>query len=95
LSAILRRVCTRPRSSSRQNDTGTPIIDLKGAQIGIVADVSGDTVHVDPDPGLVEDLQATLGWDDADDEYTIDASALERTSRGDVAVFRVRPDKLA
>ena len=76
-------------------DTGKPVLNPDGTQIGIVAAVNGETVRVHLNPGLVEDLQVTLGGDEADDEYTINAAAFRRNPRADVAVFKVRPSALA
>lgn len=76
------------------DDTGKPIVDADGDQIGIIADVSGDNISVEPDPDVTEDVRATLGWGDATDEYQLPADASERNPQADVAVFEIAPDEL-
>lgn len=76
------------------DDTGKPIVDSKGNQVGIIAGVSGETVSVEPDPDITEDVRATLSWGDADDDYQIAAKALKRNPRADVAVFELLPEEL-
>ena len=76
------------------DDTGKPIVDSEGYHIGIIADISGDTVSVEPNPNITDDIRATLGWGEADDEYQITAEALKRSPRADVAVFEVLPGEL-
>ena len=76
------------------DDTGKPIVDSEGNHVGIIADVSGETVSVEPDPDITEDVRATLNWGDTDDDYQIGAKALKRNPRADVAVFEVLPEEL-
>lgn len=76
------------------DDTGKPIVDSEGNHVGIIADVSGDTVSVEPNPDITEDVRATLSWGDADDDYQIGAEALKRNPRADVPVFKLLPEEL-
>lgn len=72
---------------------GKTVVDHEGNTIGLVDEVEGETLYVEPDPGLTDRISASLGWadrDDADrpidadlvDEVTDDRVVLEHT--GDV-----------
>lgn len=45
-----------------KDDEGKPVIDADGEQIGLVVDVSGETAHIDPDPGVIDRIGARFGW---------------------------------
>lgn len=55
-----------------EHDEGKSVVDATGSEIGIVTDVRGGDVYIDPDPDIVEKVAAKLGWSQADEEsYTI------------------------
>lgn len=47
---------------------GKTVVSADGETVGIVTDVEGQTLYVDPDPGLTERITAKLGWGDRDQE---------------------------
>lgn len=82
------------QSKPTDDDTGKPVVTSNDTQIGVIAAVRGDSVSIDPDPNLAEDISAVLGDDTTDDTYSLNADALERDPYADVAVFRVDLDHL-
>ena len=58
---------------------GKSVVDANGEEIGMVSSVRGDTVYVDPDPGMTETIMSKLGWDDIDhEEYPLRADSIQR-----------------
>ncbi|AUV84034.1 hypothetical protein C2R22_16950 [Salinigranum rubrum] len=55
------------------SDEGNPVFDRDGNEIGIVEAVDEDgTLYVDPDPGVLDEVKAELGWGSEDaDNYVI------------------------
>lgn len=68
-------------------DMGKDAVLPSGEEIGLVSDVDpeDDTVYVEPDPGLTDQLKADLHWGDEDDAYSLDGSRIERIT-GDAVV---------
>lgn len=60
--------------------------------VGRVVDYRNGAAYVEPDPGLVESLEAKLGWTDASDEedaYPLQEEAVSRVTTDEV---RLRTD---
>jgi hypothetical protein len=51
-------------------DAGTDVYDVNGEEVGTVATVEDDTAYVDFDPGLTDEVKASLGFGDADEGDT-------------------------
>lgn len=47
---------------------GKDVVDQRGERIGIVSAVKHGTAYVDPDPGITDEIKATLGWEDVDED---------------------------
>lgn len=45
------------------DDVGKRVENANGDEIGIVATVESDTAHVETEPGIVDTIRATLGWE--------------------------------
>ena len=84
----------RSHPTPTDDDTGKPVVTTDDTQIGVISAVRGESVYIDPDPNLAEDIHAVLGGDTTDDTYSFDAKALERDPYADIAVFRVDLDSL-
>lgn len=50
------------------DETGATVVDTDGRKIGMVTDVEGDTMYVDPHASLTEKVMAALNWGDHDAE---------------------------
>lgn len=50
------------RTTPRLADQGKDVVDTHDEDIGIVSDVDGDTLFVEPDPSLIEKVMSTLHW---------------------------------
>ena len=69
------------------DDQGKVIVDETGQEIGIVADVEGQTAHVDPEPGLTDRIKARLNWGGQDgEEYPINASVIDEITDDEVII---------
>lgn len=59
------------------DDVGKTVENAEGREVGTVTEVDGATARVEPDPGLVDSIKASLGWEtDADDAYEIDEGSV-------------------
>ncbi|GAA0678977.1 PRC-barrel domain containing protein [Natronoarchaeum mannanilyticum] len=80
---------TSDRSQPTERDVGKPIVDSDDNQVGLVADVTGNEIEVDPDPDMLDRAKARFGWKDRDDDtYRLDADRI-RTVTDDEVVVRV------
>lgn len=51
---------TRHRTIPEDGDKGKDVVDTRGREIGVVTDVEGDTMYVDPDPSITERIKSKL-----------------------------------
>ncbi len=51
-------------------DEGKPVVDARDDQIGVVAEVEGDTAWIEFDPGLTDEVKSRLGFGDASGQDT-------------------------
>lgn len=78
------------RLEPEDRDVGKPVVVPTGDQIGMVTEVEGDTVYVDPHPGMTEKIMAKLGWGDRDeDDLPLQADRIAAITDDDV---RLRGD---
>lgn len=72
-----------------QEDRGKELV-FQTSRVGVVTDVEGDDVFVDPDfDRLPSDLRATFDWDPTDDHYVLSQQVITDISNGKV---RLRDD---
>lgn len=64
----------------RSEDTGLPVINEEGEELGVIEDVTDEDVTIDPAETLEDDTMAAFGWDDTDTLQTLPRSMLERTA---------------
>jgi len=70
-----------------QDEQGKDVIDDSGQQIGMVAEVEGQTAYVDPEPGLTDRLKARLDWGGhGDEDYPVDASQITEITDDEVVI---------
>lgn len=81
---------TRDRTVSLDDSQkGTEVINADGETVGLVTEVDGDRIHVDPDPGLTDRLKAELGWGSADEsDTTIRSEQVESVERNEIRLSR-------
>ncbi|WP_137289631.1 hypothetical protein [Natronorubrum halophilum] len=69
------------------DDQGKPVVDETGEQIGIVAEVEGQTAYIDPEPGLTDRLKARLNWGGhGDDDYPVEASEINEITDDELII---------
>lgn len=72
-----------------EDDEGKAVVNTDGTKIGVIADVDNSTAHVEPDPGLTDEIAAKLGWGDADEEtYRLQDSHVETVTDDEVRLNR-------
>jgi hypothetical protein len=72
---------TDERPTLRESDEGKTVVGGDGTEIGIVTDVSPDSIEVQPDPSLVDRVKATLDWGGRDeDAYRVDTDRIDRVT---------------
>ncbi|WP_167768548.1 hypothetical protein [Haloarcula amylovorans] len=61
------------------DDEGKTVYDASGDKVGMVVDVEGDTLYVDPDSSITDKFKSALGWDvEEDDAQPIPATRIAR-----------------
>ena len=68
------------------DDVGKSVV-LDGETVGRVVDVRHGTAYVDPDPGIVETIEAKLGWTDASEEegtYPLQEETIETVTDDEI-----------
>jgi len=68
-------------------DESKPVTNADGERVGRVVAVKDHAAHVDPDPGLTEDLLAMLGWaepDDNSDTYALHSDAVDKITDDEI-----------
>lgn len=74
-----------------EDDVGKKVV-YGDDTVGRVVDFRNGAAYVEPDPGLIESLEAKLGWTDASDEedaYPLQEEAVSRVTSDEV---RLRTD---
>ncbi|GAA0673490.1 PRC-barrel domain containing protein [Natronoarchaeum mannanilyticum] len=78
------------RTEITDDDQGKKVVNDRGDEIGMVKDVRAGTAHVDPDPGMTDQLKSKLGWGDTDDDtYPLQEEMIEDVTDDEI---RVRGD---
>ena len=77
-------MANRDRTTVTSDDEGKSVVDANGETIGIVTNVQGNHLHVDPDPGLTDQIASRLGWSDSEDTYTIAADRVENVTDDEI-----------
>ncbi|WP_226041473.1 hypothetical protein [Natrinema sp. DC36] len=68
-------------------DQGKDVVDESGQQIGMVAEVEGQTAYVDPEPGLTDRLKARMDWGGhGDDDYPVESSQILEITDDEVVI---------
>lgn len=75
---------TRTRPTG--DDEGKDVIDASGERIGEVSEHRGDTIVVEADPSITDQIKSVLGWGETDDAYRIDEGQIDRISDNAVHV---------
>ncbi len=79
---------TEPASIELSTDEqGKDVVDDSGQQVGMVAEVDGQTAYIDPEPGLTDRLKARLDWGGhGDDDYPVDASQIKEITDDEIVI---------
>lgn len=69
-----------------EDDEGKTVVDASGKKIGLVANVEGGTVYVDPHPSITDRIKAELELGDMDDDdaYPITSDQIVRITDDEV-----------
>lgn len=74
------------------DDTGKPVVDEEDNHIGTIAEVYRDTVAINLNPDLTDEVLALFGHEATDEDTAIPKTVLERDPYADLAVFRLNID---
>lgn len=73
------------RTRLTEDDEGKPVVDSDGEIVGVIGGMSGSRGYVDPEPGLVDQIKAKLGWRNADEgDFPLDEENIERITDDEV-----------
>lgn len=76
---------TTAMATLAESDEGKDVVTSNGEKIGIVKAVSHERAHVDPDPGLTDELKTSLGWADRDDDtYPVAETEIETVTEDEL-----------
>ena len=68
-----------------ESDEGKTVVNAEGETVGTIVDVDNNTAHVEPNPGLTDELAAELGWGDADEEtYQLDNDSVDTVTDDEI-----------
>lgn len=71
------------------DDEGKKVVNRDGDTIGMVSDVRGDHMYVDPDPGVTEKIKSKLGWEEVDeDDYAVKEHDIDTVTDDEVRLTR-------
>ncbi|WP_435346367.1 PRC-barrel domain containing protein [Haloarchaeobius sp. HRN-SO-5] len=71
------------------DDRGKRVVNADGDKIGMISNVQGDVAHVDPDPGITDQIRSKLGWDTAgQEEFRLDQSKVNTITEDEVRLKR-------
>ena len=72
-----------------EDDEGKKVVTDDGEEIGVVADVSGGTAYVEPDPGMFDTIKAKLDWGDpGEDTYPVSTDDVANVTDDEVRLRR-------
>lgn len=75
----------RQRTTAREDDEGKPVRNAAGETVGRVMAVEQGKIHVNPDPGLSDNIRTSLGWEmDDEDTYVLTANSIEEITDDEV-----------
>ncbi|WP_435553017.1 hypothetical protein [Natrinema sp. CGMCC1.2065] len=76
-----------PTVELSRDDQGKDVVDESGQQIGMVAEVEGQTAYVDPEPGLTDRLKARMNWGGhGGDDYPVEAAQISAITDDEVVI---------
>jgi sporulation protein YlmC with PRC-barrel domain len=65
-------------------EKGKDVIDADGKQVGIVADVKGNTLYVDFDPSFTDEMKQKLGFGDSEGTQAIESHRVSAVTDSEV-----------
>ncbi|WP_227373776.1 PRC-barrel domain containing protein [Haladaptatus halobius] len=71
-----------------EEEKGKDVVDPDGKQVGIVADVKGNTLYVDFDPGFTDELKQKLGFGDAEGTQAIESNRVAAVTETEIQLKR-------
>lgn len=75
------------------DDEGKTVVDATGDEVGMVVDVEGDQVYVDPHPSVTDRIKTALGWGGPDeDDYAIGPDRIAAITDDEVELVSVEPE---
>lgn len=75
----------RNRTTGNDGDKGKAVCNAAGENVGRVMAVENGKLHVEPDPGLAENVRSKLGWGtDDEDTYVLTANNIEEITDEEV-----------
>lgn len=72
-------------------EPGMDVVDVSDEKVGVVSQVSGPRIYIDPDPGLTDKLKIEFGWGDTtedDDVYRVPENQIETVEGEAVRIYR-------
>lgn len=79
-----------PTVEVTEDEVGKTVINTYGEEIGVVSEVRGGTLYVDPDAGLTEKVAARFGWGGGNEEsYPVEARRIESITADEVEISRL------
>lgn len=84
------------RTIPTEDDEGKAVVGADGDELGMVYEVKGDTMYVDPHPSLTDRIKAALDWGDIDEDmYPVTTDQIRRIDDDRVELLIEGPDEPA
>lgn len=78
-----------PTVEVTEDEVGKTVINTYGDEIGVVSEVRGGTLYVDPDAGLTEKVASRFGWGGGEESYPVEARRIESITADEVEISRL------
>lgn len=82
---------SRAATSATEAEPGMAVVDVEEGDVGVVSQVMGVRIYVEPDPGLSDRLKIELGWGDThgdEDVYDVPETQIEAVEDDGVRIYR-------
>ena len=78
----------KPQMKLSDKDEGKRGVNKAGKKVGMVSQVEGNRVHIDPDPGITDTIRSKLGWGDADqDDYALEENRIHTITDDEIRLM--------
>lgn len=73
------------RTNVTEDDEGKQVVNFRGDKVGVVTGVENGSAHVDPDPGMTDQIRSKLGWNDPNQsDYKLQEDRIDQVTDDEI-----------